>query len=294
VASANQIDGLEGWTYARTGAATASNADGSIETFAADVERITDQGLLIEAAATNRLLRSQEFDNASWAKTNATVTANAAVAPDGTTTADKLVADVAGGASVQHRVDQTPVTTAGAQTISVYASPAGYDYITLRIGTAGSGFAYNVATGTIFGSEAGVTASIVPAANGFYRCILTVASAAANAIGRINTSPTTAISFVGDGVSGAHLWQADLVDGSSPTVSSPILTTSAVATRGASTATLVLPAGSSSDPIKIEHSAGTVNTTRAALANPLLLDLGSASGGAWVSNYIERVTVSPA
>jgi hypothetical protein len=293
VASANQIAGLEGWSYARTGAAMASNADGSVETFAADVERITDQGLLIEAAATNRLLRSQEFDNASWVKQNATVTANAVVAPDGTTTADTLVASVAGGASVQHRLDQTPVTTAGSQTISVYAKPAGYDYITLRIGTAGGGFAFNVATGAVVGSEAGVTASIVAASNGFYRCVLTVASAGANAIGRINTSPTTNTTFVGDGVSGAHLWQADLVDGSSPVISSPILTTTAVATRGADTATLALPAGSSSDPIQVIYSSGTANTTRGALANPLLLDLGAASGGAWVQTYIETVTVAP-
>jgi hypothetical protein len=44
-------------------------------------------------AYTNLLLRSEEFDNASWFKTaNVTVTANNTTAPDGNLTADRLVA----------------------------------------------------------------------------------------------------------------------------------------------------------------------------------------------------------
>lgn len=53
-------------------------------------------GLLIESARTNICLRSQEFDNAAWADQTfggpaaITITANAAVAPDGTTTAERF------------------------------------------------------------------------------------------------------------------------------------------------------------------------------------------------------------
>lgn len=43
-------------------------------------------------ATENLLLRSQEFDNAAWSKTNVTVTANLVTAPDGTVTMDKLAA----------------------------------------------------------------------------------------------------------------------------------------------------------------------------------------------------------
>jgi len=46
-------------------------------------------------APNNLLLRSQEFDNAAWGKTDATVTANTAIAPDGTLTADTLTTTVA-------------------------------------------------------------------------------------------------------------------------------------------------------------------------------------------------------
>src|SRR6266540_3549880 len=42
----------------------------------------------------NRLTRSQEFDDAAWGKINCSITRNAAVAPDGTLTADKLVESV--------------------------------------------------------------------------------------------------------------------------------------------------------------------------------------------------------
>jgi hypothetical protein len=43
-------------------------------------------------AEENLLIRSQEFDNASWVKSNVTITANDAVAPDGSSTADRAVA----------------------------------------------------------------------------------------------------------------------------------------------------------------------------------------------------------
>ena len=46
------------------------------------------------SARTNKLLRSQEFDNAAWADINTPiVTANTAVAPDGTVTADTITDD---------------------------------------------------------------------------------------------------------------------------------------------------------------------------------------------------------
>lgn len=88
---------MPGWSFSRAGVGTMFNAAGVIESFASGVPRITDRGLLVERAATNLLLRSQEFDNAAWTKVSGgngadpTVTANAAVAPDGTTTADEIV-----------------------------------------------------------------------------------------------------------------------------------------------------------------------------------------------------------
>ncbi len=57
----------------------------------------------IVAASANLLLRSEEMDNAAWTKTNLTTAgmANVAVAPDGGTTAEQLVASAANGSATQ-------------------------------------------------------------------------------------------------------------------------------------------------------------------------------------------------
>ena len=85
-------------SVARAGnTATRINSSGKIEIVNANLPRfdydpatLAPRGLLIEEQRTNLLLRSEEFDNASWAKTNATITVNATTAPDGTTTADLI------------------------------------------------------------------------------------------------------------------------------------------------------------------------------------------------------------
>ena len=91
-------------TFTRPSSATYFDADGVLQTAANDVARFdhdpvngNSRGLLIEEARTNLVLRSEEFDNAYWLKSNGgtgsapVVTANDAVAPDGTIAADKIV-----------------------------------------------------------------------------------------------------------------------------------------------------------------------------------------------------------
>jgi hypothetical protein len=58
--------------------------------FAINTPKRTSAGLLIENVSTNAVISSQAFNNTSWTKTGATVADNAAVAPDGTTTAALL------------------------------------------------------------------------------------------------------------------------------------------------------------------------------------------------------------
>lgn len=55
------------------------------------------QGLLIEEARTNFILRSAEADNASWTKGACVATSNTVAAPDGATTADTLTANAGTG-----------------------------------------------------------------------------------------------------------------------------------------------------------------------------------------------------
>lgn len=83
------------------GLATTGIADGDLVVMTSNQPRVEYDsagvlGLLVEAARLNNTLRSQEFENAAWGiETNGgvaapTITANAATAPDGTLTADRL------------------------------------------------------------------------------------------------------------------------------------------------------------------------------------------------------------
>lgn len=102
-------------TVTRTTSGTALNSAGEIESFASGVARITDLGLLIEEARTNSALRSEEFDNASWTKSNVTVSANSTTSPDTTTNADTLTASAGNGTCTQG-----VTTTAISWTFSVW------------------------------------------------------------------------------------------------------------------------------------------------------------------------------
>jgi hypothetical protein len=90
------------------------------------------QGIKPEMARTNLILRSQEIDNASWTKTATTVTANAATAPDGTTTADKLLSD--GSALGLKGAQSANATTVNGSvyTLSVFIKGGlGFDWVRL-------------------------------------------------------------------------------------------------------------------------------------------------------------------
>jgi hypothetical protein len=78
--------------------------------------RVASNGL-IEKVRTNLALQSQTLDNASWDKSDATVTANTTIAPDGTLTADTITAVV-----IDQRVNQAVTVAASTEyTFSFFA-----------------------------------------------------------------------------------------------------------------------------------------------------------------------------
>lgn len=114
-------------TFTRASSATCTKSDGSISTLITDVPRVQSTGLLSERAATNLLLRSQEFDNAAWTAGNAaggtapTVTANSAtVAPDGTATADRVQFSATPSAGDASYVAQAITAAAAVHSVSCY------------------------------------------------------------------------------------------------------------------------------------------------------------------------------
>lgn len=99
-------------TVSRSSVGYAETRGGQLLLFGPNEARITDKGLLVEESRTNSFVRSQEMDSASWSKTNVTVTADAASAPDGTTTADQAVF----GSDANDRLSQTVTTATSANT----------------------------------------------------------------------------------------------------------------------------------------------------------------------------------
>jgi hypothetical protein len=200
-------------------------------------------GLLIEKAATNLVLRSQEFDNASWSQLNGTWDNDATTAPDGTSTADQWIEDVSGGAAF-HDVSQTSITTTANTnyTYSLYIKPGPGAQRSVNMcvegATGGSciGF-FNPTTGTFnfaassFGSGATfIGRTSTQLANGWW--LVTMTAENADASSTIYASPGAAdgtYGYQGDGTSGIYYWGAQLERGDS--ASSYIVTAGASATR---------------------------------------------------------------
>ncbi len=102
----------------RASAGYYTNADGTLQNFSSnDTLRYGTNGLLVEEARTNLFRRSQEFDNATITKSNCTITADQAAAPDGTTTADNVNFTANNG----FFADQSINVSAIPYTVSLYA-----------------------------------------------------------------------------------------------------------------------------------------------------------------------------
>ena len=195
-------------------------------------------GLLVEEQRTNLLVRSEEFDNASWSKARASVVANTVVAPDGTLTGDKLVANTD---SNTHNIQQgATVVASSTNTVSVYMKAGEYTWgsITANNGSTFPSGYYNLATGVVGSFVSGASGSIQSVGNGWYRCTMTFTMAS-------GTTPTVFLlvaegdndqSFAGDGFSGIYIWGAQLEAGAFPT--SYIPTVAATVTRNADAASM--------------------------------------------------------
>ena len=68
---------------------------------------------MFEPQSTNLITYSELFSDASWAKTNATISSNALISPNGSLNADKLVDTAVLG---QHRINFTTTSALGDNT----------------------------------------------------------------------------------------------------------------------------------------------------------------------------------
>jgi hypothetical protein len=197
-----------------------------LETAAIDAPRFdyepttqTALGLLIEEQRTNLLTYSEQFDNAAWTKSRSSITANIVVAPDGAITGDKLVEDTT--ASATHQIQRSVSYTSGTTyTRSMYAKSAertGFRFqFPSSAFTSGLNAYFDLLTGTVAAVSTGVTASITPVGNGWYRCTATATATATASGTEISCGLTITAAnptYTGDGVSGLYIWGAQLEAG---------------------------------------------------------------------------------
>lgn len=220
------VNTIPGWSFVRSGSRYSDTSAGALTSFGANTPRITDKGLAADAGATNLLTYSQAFDNAAWTKTEATISADATTAPDGTTTADKAVWTTANST---HLLVQG--VTSAANTFSIYAKASGETVISLWVAGAAVGASFNLSNGTI-GFSTVTSSSIEDVGSGWYRCTVydTTVTTAVYIYGR------TGGAFVGNETDGVFLWGAQWETGARATPHIP--TTTASASAGLDTAAL--------------------------------------------------------
>jgi hypothetical protein len=172
--------------------------------------------------ATNRILRSEELDNASWVKGGspvATVTANQYLAPDGNLTADKVTdsTDTTGS-----RISQAPTPTTNQSTFSFYCKRVDTDWLRVTYAQSTNQVRQwiNLATGTLGSTTTsgtpptGISSTITNVGSGWYRVTVTATFASTTSMNVVLATASADASTTR--VSGASysVWGVQVNDGS--------------------------------------------------------------------------------
>lgn len=241
--AANTIDSREiSGTFVRASSAYETNINtGLLTSVASNTARFELVGGKIAyrcgPESTNSLIYSEELDRVSWTKTRASVSANAVDAPDGSTTADKIVEDSTPNSShlVFKYVDHATFTDDVTHTFSGYVKQGERTWLKVSVYNKAAVWItayYDLANGTVGTVSANGTARIESAPNGFYRCSLSfdIENGAQNC--GFYFSPAVADNdnqYDGDGSSGIYVWGAQVEE--LLCASSYIKTTDAAAPR---------------------------------------------------------------
>jgi hypothetical protein len=187
-------------------------------------------GIVPAGGRRNLLTFTEQFDNAAWTKANVTVAANAATAPDGTATADKIVPNNGSAGGVLYVF--TPALPSQAYTYTIKVKQSGFTSVRLRLvaRTAANAFVSNIQTdidltsGTLSGSTSGTWGSATYTSEavdeGYY--IVTISAVSPATTGIIWAYAETATA--GDGVAGFFIWGAQLEQSSTATAYQKVTT----------------------------------------------------------------------
>jgi hypothetical protein len=238
-------------TVSRSSSATYLDpASGLIKTAPDGVARFEKEGLLIEESRTNLVSTSTPtgsgLGNGWTQRANTTITTNADVAPDGTTTATSVVPNIGSTDYAYTRYTLSPATTADC-VVSAFAKPLGsYTKCVIESGHASGGqliwkFDFTTGVPSLIAETGGFagfgsTAFMEPLANGWWRVGFTGSSSLNTMSVNGREGWASGGRPPGDGVSGALFWGCQIEEGGFQT--SFIPTAASTVTRAADVASI--------------------------------------------------------
>ena len=225
--------------------------------------------ILLEPQRTNLALQSSSFDNATWTKTNSSITANSTTSPSGVVDADTFSGD---GTNNQHQITQSASVTSGVTyTTSVYAKKNTNNFIQIYNINAFFGSNawanFDLNNGVLGSVGSATTAKIENVGNGWYRCTITAAATSsgtsATSFFHLITSATSARGESNTLSTSVFLWGAQLEAGAYAT--SYIPTTTASVTRNA-------------DVLQLNGASALIGQTQGTMFCELRIGASDASG----------------
>lgn len=219
----------QGGTFTRGSTGTYIDLDGYVRTAQEDELRVGRDGVVFEGVGTgqapsshsNRISRSQEFDNATWTKSGITVTANSVAAPDLTTTADTLTASGAGSTITQ---TYNSGVSGYPNVLSVFLKAGTASLVRLGETTSGVYLDIDLAAGTSTLSTGAAVTPPIELADGWWRVQMPYQATGSAGAFRLTFGPGT-----------IYAWGAQFEPTNNGIARSYIPTTSATATRATDT-----------------------------------------------------------
>jgi hypothetical protein len=166
----------------------------------------------------NSFTYSEQIGNGAWTKTNSTVNVNQVGNPeDGGITVCALMES---GATGVHSLSQAYTATAAPTTMSAFAGVGlGRDWILLQFTDSGAtvfSAYFNIASGAVGATSAGVVASSLAVGFGLYRLIITFTPASGGGTGLIAVATGSGSSnYTGNTSNGVYLWGIEIKAASS-------------------------------------------------------------------------------
>lgn len=236
---------MPGYSFVRGGEQGALGADGTVGWFAAGVPAVNGLGFHAYGATINKAMRSQALE--LWMMDGVSIAADSQAAPDGTMTADTFTA-TAGAYHISYigLVDWD----SGAHSDSIYLKAGSGRFAQLFFANALNQYAYanfDLVDGKVTAAGPGSQGYIVPAGNGWFRCVLIaeLATGNNNAFSLNMIDNGAAARLAGPAAVGAtvHAWQAQVLTGSFADGGPLVRTAAAPAGIGASALSVGLADG---------------------------------------------------